>query len=92
MSLVGQSNLILVANIPLNFTNEDLLEYFAAYGNITDCTVIKSEEGFKTFGFVSFETVEQADECMKNSPHQIKGKNVNVLMKKTGEKIEQANS
>ena len=49
MSLLGQSELILVTNIPPNFTIEDLLEYFAAYGNITDCTVIKSEEGCKVF-------------------------------------------
>ena len=49
----------------MDTTDEDMSEYFKAYGTITDCVVIKDSatSRSKGFGFVTYETEEEV--CAK---------------------------
>ena len=51
---------LFVGGISFDTTDEAMNEYFARYGTITDCVVIKEQSGkSKGFGFVTYETEEE---------------------------------
>lgn len=60
-----QSRKLFVGGLSLDTTDEDMSEYFKAYGTITDCVVIKDSatSRSKGFGFVTYETEEEV--CAK---------------------------
>jgi heterogeneous nuclear ribonucleoprotein A1/A3 len=59
----------------LNYTTTDeiLREYFTQYGELVDCVVMKFRDTKRSrgFGFVTYATLEQVDECQKHRPHTI---------------------
>ncbi|CAK8675792.1 unnamed protein product [Clavelina lepadiformis] len=75
-----QSRKLFLGGISLDTTDEGMREYFAKYGNITDCVVIRDQQSgrSKGFGFVTFETEEEADECMKERPHTLDGRTIDA--------------
>ncbi|XP_022083355.1 heterogeneous nuclear ribonucleoprotein A3-like [Acanthaster planci] len=60
-----------------------LRDYFSAYGEVTDCVVIKDDSGSsKGFGFVTMSTVDETDRVLldkdDSEPHIINNKKVEV--------------
>ncbi|XP_064172060.1 RNA binding protein fox-1 homolog 3-like isoform X3 [Anguilla rostrata] len=50
-----------VSNIPFRFRDPDLQQMFGQFGKILDVEIIFNERGSKGFGFVTFETNEEAE-------------------------------
>ncbi|XP_052002638.1 RNA binding protein fox-1 homolog 1-like isoform X2 [Xyrauchen texanus] len=50
-----------VSNIPFRFRDPDLRQMFGQFGKILDVEIIFNERGSKGFGFVTFESAEEAD-------------------------------
>ncbi|XP_039249560.1 uncharacterized protein LOC120327188 isoform X2 [Styela clava] len=61
----GQSKRLHVSNIPFRFRDPDLRNMFGKYGNIADVEIIFNERGSKGFGFITFETKEEAERAKK---------------------------
>eukprot|EP01129_Flabellula_baltica_P012889 TRINITY_DN58_c0_g1_i1.p1 TRINITY_DN58_c0_g1~~TRINITY_DN58_c0_g1_i1.p1 ORF type:complete len:485 (-),score=124.41 TRINITY_DN58_c0_g1_i1:32-1486(-) len=51
---------LFVKNIDFFFTEEDLLKEFSQYGNVTSVKIATDEMGSKGFGYVCFQTEEEA--------------------------------
>lgn len=75
-----QSRKLFIGGISFETTDDSLNEYFAKYGQITDCVVIKDSESgrSKGFGFVTFATEEEADSCMAERPHTLHERQIDV--------------
>lgn len=75
-----QSRKLFIGGISFDTTDESLRSYFEKYGTITDCVVIKEANTNKSkgFGFVTFETEEEADACMAERPHELQERNIDV--------------
>lgn len=75
-----QSRKLFIGGISFDTTDESLRSYFEKYGTITDCVVIKEQNTNKSkgFGFVTFETEEEADKCMAERPHELQERNIDV--------------
>ena len=58
---------LFVRKLPTDTTVEKLKEFFEQFGEVVDCDVpIHKKTGKKaTYGFVTFATMEQTDECMR---------------------------
>ncbi|KAK3134001.1 hypothetical protein QOZ80_6AG0543770 [Eleusine coracana subsp. coracana] len=57
---------VYVKNLPAEFTEDDLRQYFAPLGEITSAVVMKDADGAsRGFGFVNFEKPECAAEAVK---------------------------
>ncbi|XP_076801778.1 uncharacterized protein LOC143446149 isoform X2 [Clavelina lepadiformis] len=54
-----------VSNIPFRFRDPDLRQMFGKHGNIVDVEIIFNERGSKGFGFITFETKEEADKAKR---------------------------
>ncbi|XP_058504596.1 RNA binding protein fox-1 homolog 1-like isoform X1 [Solea solea] len=50
-----------VSNIPFRFRDPDLRQMFGQFGKILDVEIIFNERGSKGFGFVTFESANEAD-------------------------------
>jgi len=75
-----QSRKLFIGGISRDTTDMRMREYFSAFGKIVDCVVIREPgtEKSKGFGFVTFETEGEADNCMDNRPHNLDGRTVDV--------------
>jgi len=75
-----QSRKLFVGGISYDTSDDTLRKYFCKYGNITDCVVIKDNDTGKSkgFGFVTFETEEEADKCMDERPHELSSRTIDV--------------
>lgn len=69
---------IFIGGLHYNTTKEILTTYFSKFGNLEDAVVIKNPETQRSrgFGFVTFSSQEEVDECQKNRPHTLDGKQV----------------
>jgi polyadenylate-binding protein len=57
---------IFIKNIDASVTSRDLLDTFSQFGHILGCKVATSEDGkSKGFGFVQYQTVEEAEKAVK---------------------------
>ena len=75
-----QSRKLFVGGLSLNTTDNGLRDYFAKYGKLTDCVVIRQpgSNRSKGFGFVTYETEEEADKCMADRPHSLDGRTIDA--------------
>ncbi|CAF0871701.1 unnamed protein product, partial [Brachionus calyciflorus] len=66
---------LFVGGIRDNISEDDIRNYFGAYGNITDCVIMKDKETNKTrgFGFVSFDDYDPVDKIILEKHHSING-------------------
>ena len=73
-----QSRKLFIGGISLDTTDEGMNAYFSQYGKITDCVVIRDQHTnrSKGFGFVTYETEEEADKCMADRPHSLDGRTI----------------
>eukprot|EP00929_Paragymnodinium_shiwhaense_P009034 TRINITY_DN113060_c0_g1_i1.p2 TRINITY_DN113060_c0_g1~~TRINITY_DN113060_c0_g1_i1.p2 ORF type:complete len:266 (-),score=82.22 TRINITY_DN113060_c0_g1_i1:406-1203(-) len=68
---------IFLGGLPQNCEDDRVRGYFAAYGNITDCVVMKDKETGRTrgFGFVEYDSTDAVDKVMADfQNHMIDGK------------------
>nr|XP_026694298.1 heterogeneous nuclear ribonucleoprotein A3 homolog 2-like [Ciona intestinalis] len=73
-----QSRKLFVGGINHDTTDDGMSAYFSKYGNVTDCVVIRDNGRSKGFGFVTFETEEEADACMDDRPHTLDSRTIDV--------------
>lgn len=61
-------------------TEETLKKYFEKWGKLMDAVVMKETGSNRSrgFGFVTYRKAMQVDEVMKNRPHFIDGRQVEV--------------
>jgi cold-inducible RNA-binding protein len=72
---------LFVGNLEYTVTAEELRNHFLSAGNITDCVVIvdKMTGRSRGFGFVEFETDEQAKKAVESlNGSDLKGRNITV--------------
>ncbi|KAI0982489.1 hypothetical protein GJ496_009036 [Pomphorhynchus laevis] len=65
----------------LNYRTSEvsLRDYFSKYGVIVDCVVMQDQNGrSRGFGFVTYSKSTMVDDLMKNRPHLIDGREVDV--------------
>lgn len=62
-----QKNKLFVGSLPYSMRDEDLEKLFAEHGNVTSAVVImdRATNRSKGFGFVEFETDEEAQAAIK---------------------------
>jgi len=75
-----QSRKLFIGGLSFETTDDSLNDYFAKYGEITDCVVIKDSETqrSKGFGFVTYATEQEADACMAERPHTLHERQIDV--------------
>jgi len=75
-----QSRKLFIGGLSFETTDDSLNDYFAKYGEITDCVVIKDSETqrSKGFGFVTYATEQEADSCMSERPHTLHERQIDV--------------
>lgn len=59
----GENTNVYVRDLPDDFTEENLRELFARFGNITGCNFKQTNDG-RSFAFVNFESSESAAEVI----------------------------
>lgn len=77
----GQSvQKLFVGGIKEEIEEEDMKEFFAEYGTITDIVRMKDKETGrkKGFGFVEFNDYDPVDKLVLTAPHSIKGYKIDV--------------
>lgn len=75
-----QSRKLFIGGMSLETTDESLTKYFEKYGNVVDSVVIKDKNSdrSKGFGFVTYQTEEEADACMAERPHFLDERQIDV--------------
>ena len=74
---------LFIGGLPRTITDEDLEIYFLKFTpdeSLNDCIVIKDKEDKQSrgFGFVTYNRLADADNCLASGPHNIGGKDVEV--------------
>lgn len=66
-------NRIFVGGIPAGTAEEELKHYFSAFGAVKDAKIISNQAGVSKgrYGFVTFETLEDAERLIKREEHLI---------------------
>ncbi|MBZ3881243.1 Heterogeneous nuclear ribonucleoprotein A1 [Sciurus carolinensis] len=54
-------------------TDESLRSHFEQWGTLTNCVVMR-DPNTKSFGFVTYATVEEVDTAMNARPHKVDGR------------------
>lgn len=68
-------NKLYVGNLPYSVSEEELKEFFAAYGTVVSVRVIEG----KGFGFVEMETVEEAETAREElNGKELKGRTMRI--------------
>jgi RNA-binding protein Musashi len=71
-----------------NTTAEMVEEYFKKYGEVDDATVMYKGDKSRGFGFVTFSTVQAAEEANKDAPHRIDSRVIDVKFAVPKEQIQ----
>jgi len=72
---------IFIKNIDASVTSRDLLDTFSQFGNILSCKVATTEEGkSKGFGFVQYQTLDEAEKAVKCTNGQKLTKTQNLAL------------
>jgi len=82
---------LFIANISNTVSKDTLNDFFAQYGKINSCRIVTDLEGrSKGFGFIEFETQEEAAKALKASGVELDGRTlvVNIATKKPGTREE----
>lgn len=70
---------VFVKNIPVEFTEKDLETLFSQYGSITKSMLKQDNEKKRGFGFVNFQTPEEANKAVENlNGYEVSGKKLTV--------------
>eukprot|EP00928_Gymnodinium_smaydae_P055274 TRINITY_DN38864_c0_g1_i1.p1 TRINITY_DN38864_c0_g1~~TRINITY_DN38864_c0_g1_i1.p1 ORF type:complete len:270 (+),score=40.14 TRINITY_DN38864_c0_g1_i1:89-898(+) len=78
------SNKIFVGGIG-DATKDDLIEHFGRYGRILEAFVVKDRDGnSRNFGYVTFDTVESAEDAYRETTHVMGDKVLNIKRPEKG--------
>lgn len=70
---------LFVGGLNRSTPDETLRSYFESYGEMTDCVVIRDQEkNSRGFGYVTFAEKDSVLKVLKEKPHKIDGKDVEV--------------
>ena len=69
---------LFVGGLSWETTQDSLQRYFARYGEVIDCVVMKNNESGRSrgFGFVTFSDPQNVNLVLQNGPHQLDGRTV----------------
>lgn len=73
-------NKIFIGNINFETSDQELGDYFAKYGHIVDCVIIRDSitRRSKGFGFVEFEDESSVDILMSERPHMMTNRRLDL--------------
>lgn len=76
----NDTNKVFIGGISHSTTEETLHAYFSKFGQLIDCVIIKDPKtnNPKGFGFVQYPESGMVDELMKNRPHTIDNRQLDV--------------
>lgn len=71
---------IFVGSLSYGTADEAFRTYFSKYGTILDCVIMKDNKTQKSrgFGFVTFDKLSCVDACMKERPHKLDGRELEI--------------
>jgi len=71
---------LFVRGIADSMTLDSVKDYFNQYGEIVDADIPFDKKRGKraAFGFLTFSSMDEVDDCMKNRPHTLDGKDLTV--------------
>lgn len=79
-----KGRVLYVRGLDENFTDEDLKAFFSEYGVVDNCKIATKMEGdreiSKKYGFVCFESAEEAARVLEKSSLEINGKPIYVAL------------
>lgn len=69
---------LFIGGLSFETTEESLRAHFEKWGTLTDCVVMRDSESRRSrgFGFVTYSSVSEVDEAMRNRPHKLDGRAV----------------
>ncbi|KAG5205698.1 hypothetical protein JEQ12_018948 [Ovis aries] len=64
---------LFVGGLSFETTDESLRSHFEQWGTLTDCVVMRdpNTKRSRSFGFVTYATVEEVDAAMNARPHKV---------------------
>lgn len=73
-------NKVFIANLNFDTSEEELRNYFSKFGNLIEVTVIKNRETRRPrgFGFLKYSDSIMVDEVLKNRPHNLGNRQLDV--------------
>lgn len=69
---------LFIGGLSYTTTEDSLSEFFAQWGELTDCVVMQdpTTKRSRGFGFVTFKEAAMVDKCMSQRPHKLDGREV----------------
>ncbi|XP_072300608.1 heterogeneous nuclear ribonucleoprotein A3 [Eucyclogobius newberryi] len=69
---------LFIGGLSYETTEDSLRAHFEQWGTLTDCVVMRDSESRRSrgFGFVTYSSVTEVDEAMRNRPHKLDGRAV----------------
>lgn len=69
---------LFIGGLSYTTTEESLHEFYAKWGELTDCVVMQdpATKRSRGFGFVTFKEAKMVDQCMSERPHKLDGREV----------------
>ena len=71
---------LFIGGLDISVTDDNLREYFAKFGKLTDSVVMMNEvsQTPRGYGFVTFQEPDMMKHCLDSQPHQLNGKVVEL--------------
>uniref|UniRef100_A0A8C6WMQ1 Heterogeneous nuclear ribonucleoprotein A3 n=1 Tax=Neogobius melanostomus TaxID=47308 RepID=A0A8C6WMQ1_9GOBI len=69
---------LFIGGLSFETTEDSLRAHFEKWGTLTDCVVMRDSDSRRSrgFGFVTYSSVGEVDEAMRNRPHKLDGRAV----------------
>uniref|UniRef100_A0A3B3Z8B7 RRM domain-containing protein n=1 Tax=Periophthalmus magnuspinnatus TaxID=409849 RepID=A0A3B3Z8B7_9GOBI len=69
---------LFIGGLSYETTEDSLRAHFEKWGTLTDCVVMRDSDSKRSrgFGFVTYSSVTEVDEAMRNRPHKLDGRAV----------------
>jgi RNA recognition motif-containing protein len=71
---------VFIGSLSYGTTDDTFRTYFAKYGNLLDCVIMKETKTNKSrgFGFVTYDNQTGVDELMKGRPHKLDNRELEI--------------
>ncbi len=61
-----KSSRLIIKNLPLKLSQQELKKILSKFGEITDCRIITKDSKNRGFGYIGFSNEEQAEQCLNS--------------------------